>query len=222
LAWQAINGESGIRSQQPADFAGQVFVDATSAGHLAQLPPGWSTALWNSKAWQGPAGLGIFAVADRSAWRNPLPHLDSKISNSEYSLPLAMASALALDAHSRDYSEKQSALFEINSRVRDFLTIEIGDVDIAGTNDSTVPHLLSFSILYVDAQRLLSELDRQGFAIDSGSACSSENLEPSHVLAAMGLLTHGNVRMTLPSNCDFESIERFLLALKDLVIEMRK
>ena len=60
LAWQAVNGETGIRSAQPSDFAGRIFVDATGAGHLAELPSNWKTALWSSKAWQGPSGLGIF------------------------------------------------------------------------------------------------------------------------------------------------------------------
>ncbi|GMA89072.1 hypothetical protein GCM10025868_43220 [Angustibacter aerolatus] len=41
-------------------------------------------------------------------------------------------------------------------------------------------------------------LDRLGFAVASGSACTASTLDPSHVLAAMGVLTHGNVRVTLP------------------------
>jgi len=221
LAWQAINGETGIRSQDPSVFSGQLFVDATAAGHLANLPEGWSTALWNSKSWQGPSGLGIFAVADRSAWRNPLPHLDNQISHSEYSLPLAMASALALDAHVSEYRQNESRIRENNSSIREFLSKEIPDVDIAGTLESSVPHLISFSILYIDAQILVSELDRRGFAVDSGSACSSENLEPSHVLAAMGLLTHGNIRLTLHNTISSEAVQSFLITLKELVEKIR-
>lgn len=44
----------------------------------------------------------------------------------------------------------------------------------------------------------MHELDRRGFGVASGSACTSSSLQPSHVLAAMGVLTHGNVRVTLP------------------------
>jgi cysteine desulfurase len=50
----------------------------------------------------------------------------------------------------------------------------------------------------VDGEALVHELDRRGFAVASGSACTASTLEPSHVLAAMGVLTHGNVRVTLP------------------------
>ena len=44
----------------------------------------------------------------------------------------------------------------------------------------------------------MTELDRRGFGIASGSACTASTLTPSHVLAAMGVLTHGNVRLALP------------------------
>ena len=57
---------------------------------------------------------------------------------------------------------------------------------------------MTFSALYVDGEALVHEFDRRGFAVASGSACTASTLEPSHVLAAMGLLTHGNVRITLP------------------------
>ena len=221
LAWQTANGETGIRSQSPSNFGGRIFVDATASGSLLELPEKWHCALWNSRVWQGPAGLGVFAVADSSVWRNPLPHVDSAASSSNYSLPLAMASAIALEVSHREYQERQFALTAINAKIREFLRSEIPEVDVAGTLNTTLPHLLSFSFLYVDAQMLVNELDRRGFAIDSGSACNSSNMEPSHVLAAMGLLTHGNVRLTLHPQTTEEQIDQLLIALKEIVLELR-
>ncbi len=46
-------------------------------------------------------------------------------------------------------------------------------------------------------------------------------MEPSHVLAAMGLLTHGNVRMTIHLDVTEESVDRFLDVLKELVVRIR-
>ena len=68
---------------------------------------------------------------------------------------------------------------------------------------------------------LQDHLEADGFSVDSGSACSSRNMEPSHVLAAMGLLTHGNVRMTLRIEHSDQTIESFLLSLKRIVSELR-
>ena len=217
LAWQSANGETGIISHSPEEFHGQIFVDSTASGALVALPQRWSTALWNSRSWSGPAGLAIFAVKDKSRWLNPLPHLEKKISSSEFSLPLALASAIALDAYASDYLKNLEMIRAQNSQIRSFLTREIADVDIASKIDNTLAHLLSFSILYTDSQYLVSELDRQGFAVDSGSACSSANMEPSHVLAAMGVLTHGNVRMNLNRATDSSEITEFLKVLKALV-----
>lgn len=222
LAWQTINGETGIIATHPQNFAGRLFVDATASGADISLPENWNTALWNSRAWEGPAGIGIFAVADKAIWRNPLPHIDQRISSSEFSIPLVMASAIALEAHTRDYAEKRGALSILNNRIRNFLNAEIGDVDIAGSSTTTVPYLLSFSLLYIDAERLVNQLDRLNISVDSGSACSSANMEPSHVLAAMGLLTHGNVRMTLHNQTSSESVESFLSELKTIVEDLRK
>ena len=61
-----------------------------------------------------------------------------------------------------------------------------------------LPHVVTFSALYADGEALVREFDRRGFGVGSGSACTASTLEPSHVLAAMGALTHGNVRVTIP------------------------
>ena len=76
-----------------------------------------------------------------------------------------------------------------------------------------------------DGEALVEELDRAGFAVGSGSACTSAALEPSHVLAAMGVLTHGNVRIALPATTPTElldaQIDQFLDVLPPVVERVR-
>jgi cysteine desulfurase len=84
-----------------------------------------------------------------------------------------------------------------------------------------LPHLLTFSCLYVDGEALLGALDRAGFAVSSGSSCSSSTLTPSHVLAAMGVLTEGNVRVSLPPDCTEADIDLFLDVLPKAVADVR-
>ena len=67
------------------------------------------------------------------------------------------------------------------------------------TRSARLPHIVTFSCLYVDGEALVTELDRAGFSVSSGSACVADTRQPSHVLAAMGALTHGNVRVSLPA-----------------------
>ena len=84
-----------------------------------------------------------------------------------------------------------------------------------------LPHIVTFSCLYVDGEALLHALDRAGFAVSSGSACTSDTLRPSHVLAAMGVLTHGNVRVSLHPGVSTEDVEHFLAVLPDVVARIR-
>ena len=56
----------------------------------------------------------------------------------------------------------------------------------------------------------------------SGSACTASTLEPSHVLAAMGALTHGNVRVSLTRDATEADVDAFLAVLPSTVEEIRK
>ena len=55
---------------------------------------------------------------------------------------------------------------------------QVPDVDVAGDPVRRVPHLLTFSALYVDGETLTLELDKAGFAVASGSACSASSEHP--------------------------------------------
>ena len=67
----------------------------------------------------------------------------------------------------------------------------------------------------------MTALDRRGFGVASGSACTASTLEPSHVLAAMGALTHGNVRLSLHRDTDEQVVEAFCRTLPEVVAELR-
>ncbi len=96
------------------------------------------------------------------------------------------------------------------------------DVEVVGDPVDRLPHVVTFSCLYVDGESLLRELDRHGFAVSSGSACTSDSLEPSHVLAAMGALTSGNVRVSLHRGATAEQVERLLDVLPPVVAQIRR
>jgi len=81
---------------------------------------------------------------------------------------------------------------------------------------------VTFSFLYVDGEAIVTELDRRGLAVASGSACTSSTLEPSHVLAAMGALTHGNLRVSLGRDTTEAEVDRLLAALPEVVGRIRQ
>jgi len=221
LVHQSVNPETGIVKPLPNDFAGNIFVDNTAFGVHSHLPTNWASAVWQSRSWQGPSGLGIFALRSQTQWRNPLPHNDSKKVPQAFSIPLALASAVALENFTKETTQLQEQFEQFRKMVVDFLVREIGNVIIAQEEGNTVASLISASISGIDSERLVNELSERGVGIDTGSACMSANMAPSHVLAAMGLPTTGNIRLTLHPQTTEDEIDYLLNNLKELVIRQR-
>jgi cysteine desulfurase len=110
---------------------------------------------------------------------------------------LALAAAEAWQQTEAERDSDAAETFRLVDRIR-ATAATVPDVEVVGDPLDRLPHVVTFSALYADGEALVRELDRRGYAVASGSACTSSTLEPSHVLAAMGALTHGNLRVTLP------------------------
>jgi cysteine desulfurase len=218
VSLQLCNRETGIiQSGRPENVSG-LFIDATTSGTRIALPENWSTALWDSTSWAGPSGIGVFAVSKGADWKNPLPHLDGRINPGPTSLPLIVASALAIDSWVADEKNLAAKIAAINSDIRNYISSNIPDSDIA---PGGADHLISASFLYVNAEQLVTALADKGYSVDSGSACSAANMQPSHVLAALGVLTQGNIRLTIHHATTFDDVKAFLEILSQTVSECR-
>jgi cysteine desulfurase len=199
-----------------------VFADAAAAAGRLGLPGGWAAAAASAHKWGGPAGVGVLLVRKGARWRAPFPtddRTDPRVAGFE-NVPAALAAAAALQAVVAERDEVGAR----QRRLVDLLRSGLGgleDVDVVGDPVRRLPHVLTFSCLYVDGESLVSALDRQGFAVASGSACTASSLEPSHVLAAMGALTHGNVRVSLTRDTGDEDVERLLTVLPGVLAALR-
>ena len=215
LIWQVANGETGNIQSTPKSKS-LVFADCTSSG--VDLLPNfdYQTALFDSRSWAGPAGLGVLVIKSAAKWRNPLPHNDLSRSPGTYSLPLLLASAVALENYLAQTDNRDKLKQEIIS----FITDQITDIDIASAPNG-LGKFLSISIKGVEADRLLLELEQAGFAVDSGSACKSSDMKPSHVLAAMNKSIAGNIRLTIHKEITEQIVKEFCNALKASVTKLR-
>jgi len=225
VAVQAANHEVG--TMQPigeiAASAGlPLFVDACASAGRLPLPEGWTALAASAHKWGGPAGVGVLLVRHGAPWRSPYPlddRADPRVSGFE-NVPAALAAAAALQAVVSERVERDRRERELIDLVRARVA-EIEDVEVVGDPVDRLPHLVTFSCLYVDGEALVTELDRRGFGIASGSACTASTLEPSHVLAAMGALTHGNVRLSLTRDTTRADMEAFLTVLPEVVAGIR-
>jgi cysteine desulfurase len=87
--------------------------------------------------------------------------------------------------------------------------------------DGSLPHLLCFGVEGVEAEPILLALDQHGVAVHSGSACSSELLEPSPVLAAMGVDADHSLRVSVGWDTTAADVDRFVSALPGIVSRFR-
>ena len=136
------------------------------------------------------------------------------------SVPLALAAAVALQEREEQRGATTARLSALVDRIRGTVALLEG-IDVLGDPVERLPHVLTFSCLYADGETLVSRLDREGFAVGSGSACATGTLEPSRVLAAVGALTHGNVRLALHPGVTDDDVERFLTVLPRVLDEIR-
>ncbi|MBI4995612.1 MAG: cysteine desulfurase [Rhodocyclales bacterium] len=96
---------------------------------------------------------------------------------------------------------------------------------IFGQDAERLPNTVFFALPGIDGETLVGKLDRAGFAVASGSACSSVNPEPSHVLMAMGVapeLARGAVRVSLGRDTTEQEAREFLLALAETAFQLRR
>lgn len=107
--------------------------------------------------------------------------------------------------------------------LRDALEKSLQQFDVVTVFSKDVerlPNTLQFGVQGFEGETLLMELDRRGFAVSSGSACTSGKTEPSHVLKAMAVpneLAISAIRVGLGRTNTMDEVERFVEALKQII-----
>lgn len=200
-----------------------LFVDAAaSIGKLAP-PARWHLLVASARKWGGPAGVGVLAVRTGTRWRSVLPDDEAEAGRfpGGVSVPLVVAAAAALEAVDADREQEAARQSALVDRLRTEISRRIPDVEMLGDPVARLPHIVAFSCLYVAGEALMTELDRAGFRVSSGSSCSASALTPSHVLVAMGVLTHGNVRLGLHAGVTDADVTGLLDVLPPIVAGLR-
>ncbi|MFJ7418029.1 cysteine desulfurase/sulfurtransferase TusA family protein [Streptomyces uncialis] len=200
-----------------------LLVDAAQSLGWGPVPGGWSLLTGSAHKWGGPAGVGLLVVRKgaRFAVRGPVDERESGRAPGFENIPAIVAAAASLRAVQGAAAEEAVRLRALTDRLRERVPLLVPDTEVVGDPVRRLPHLVTFSSLYVDGESVLSELDRAGFSVSSGSSCTSSTLTPSHVLKAMGVLSEGNVRVSLPVGTTAEEVERFLGVLPGVVAEVR-
>jgi cysteine desulfurase len=116
-------------------------------------------------------------------------------------------------------AEKTSQIRKLTADFEKSLQERLGErITLNGTDSPRVPGTTHISLSGISGEGLIAALDLEGFAVSSGSACSSGTLEPSHVLLAMGIspeLARASLRVSLPRHLPIAELEMALLSFVD-------
>jgi cysteine desulfurase len=130
------------------------------------------------------------------------------------------AAAAELDGGDRLGTEAASSR-RITDAIVERATASISGIEQYGDPDLRVPHLICLGIDGVEAEPILLALDQHGVAVHSGSACSSEALEPSPVLEAMGANADRSLRISVGWSSTDADATQLLDALPGIVAALR-
>jgi len=173
-----------------------------------------------------PKGIGAQFIR-RGVKLSPLIHgggqeygLRAGTENVPYIVGLGKACEIAR----RDFNQRISHLQNLRDRLEQGIKARIPQVVLNGHPTQRLPNTLNMSFLDVEGESLLLNLDLEGIAVSSGSACTSGSVEPSHVLLAMGIppeIAQSAIRFSLGwSNTEAE-IDYVLEVLPRLVQRLR-
>lgn len=132
--------------------------------------------------------------------------------------------AVALEKAVASQTERAERARALRDRLERGILASIEDVRINGAGASRMPNNLNVSFAGADSESLLMRLDLEGVAVSAGSACTSGVLEPSHVIAALGIEPRwheGVLRFSLGAGTSEQEIERVLVMLPGLVEAVR-
>lgn len=234
LLVSVMTGNNEIGTLQPIAELGRIcrargvmlHTDAVQALGKIDLPID-SVDLLSISAhkFHGPKGVG-FLYARKGTDLTPLLHggghehgRRSGTENVPGIVGLAAAVSLALD----EQEALAARLGALRSRMIDAVA-QIPGTRLNGHPEACLPHIANFSFEAIEGESLVMKLDEHGIAVSTGSACSSPNLEPSHVLVAIGVpmsMAHGSLRVSMGRQTTDRDIDAFLGVLPDVVSELR-
>jgi len=132
--------------------------------------------------------------------------------------------AKALSIARRDWDTNTSHLLRLRNRLIHGVLQRIPDVEVTGHPSERLPHHASFLFDGIEGESLLLQLDMDGIAASSGSACTSGSLEPSHVILALGYPRDralGSLRLSVGKGNAEQDIDLVLDRLPAMVARLR-
>ena len=141
-------------------------------------------------------------------------------SNVPYIVGLAKALQMAVANMKEEWKREET----LRNYFEDEVSKRIPEIKINGKGARRLPGTSSITFKYLEGESMLLNLSLKGIAVSSGSACSSDSLQPSHVLLAMGVpaeFAHGTLRFSLSKYTTKEEIDYTIESLVEIIGKLR-
>ena len=174
----------------------------------------------------GPKGIGILYVRKGTRIEPILRGGDQEKRRraSTHNVPGIVGLGKAVELAKEEVVNEIEKLTVLRNMLIDGILTKIEHSRLNGHPSQRLPNNVNISFSYVDGESMLLKLDMEGIACSTGSACTSSNLEPSHVLSAIGLpleLAHGSLRFSLGRQTTEDNIRYVLEVLPGIISKLR-
>lgn len=174
----------------------------------------------------GPQGIGALSVREGFVLA-PLIHggaQERRRRGGTEAVALAAGFGAAADVLTREVRRESTRMLKMRARIETFIKKTFPEARIHGQAVARVPNTVNFALRGIPGEMLTIALDLAGFAVSTGSACSSGAATPSHVIRAMGYSepeAAEAVRISLGWNTTVDEVDRFLEVLPRIVATVR-
>jgi cysteine desulfurase len=175
----------------------------------------------------GPKGVGALYVRKGTPIAPILTggHHEINLRAGTENIPGIVGLSEALSIATQNLSTATHTLSTLRQRFESSILKKIDGVQINGVSAPRVPNTSNMSFQFIEGESILLHLDLKGICASSGSACSTESPEPSHVLLAMGVparTAQGTIRFSLGKDNTSDEMDYVIEALIDITAKLRE
>jgi len=201
-------------------------VQAPSYLDLNVLKLGVDLMTLNGSKIYGPKGIGCLFIK-RGIKLEPLIYGGSQekgLRPGTENVPAIVGFAEALEVVSKNKEKESKRLTKLRDYFIGELLKEVPDIKINGSLEKRLPNNVNVSFFGVEGESVVLYLDEKGVACSTGSACASDNLDPSHVVMAIKRdhkYAHGSVRFTMGKQTTKQDIDYVLKVLPKVIEKLK-
>ena len=233
-----MHANNEVGSFQPVEEIGKItrerkiifHVDAVQTMGKVEIYPekmGIDLLSFSGHKFHAPKGIGVLYKRDGIRFAKVITGGNQEgkrrpgTSNVPYIVGLAKALKIATENMKEEWVREET----LRDYFEDEITKRIPEIKINGKGARRLPGTSSITFKYLEGESMLLNLSLKGIAVSSGSACSSDSLQPSHVLLAMGVpaeYAHGTLRFSLSKYTTKEEIDYTIEALVEIIGKLRE